>query len=90
MTGAAKAVRQRAPAHDAVAGPLLAVDGLTIEDSSADVDLNLVMKDGGGIIEVQGTAEGEPFSQDHLLALLALARQGITQLIEAQHAALTS
>ncbi len=60
------------------------------EDSTSDVDMNVVMIGNGNLVEIQGTAEGEPFSQDHLLALLALARQGISQLIEAQHAALTS
>jgi ribonuclease PH len=54
------------------------------EDSTSDVDMNIVMTGSGNLIEVQGTAEGEPFSQERLLDLLALARQGIHQLVEAQ------
>jgi ribonuclease PH len=59
------------------------------EDSTSDVDMNIVMTGSGNLIEVQGTAEGEPFSQDSLLELLALARQGISQLVEAQRAVLS-
>jgi ribonuclease PH len=46
--------------------------------------MNVVMTGNGNLVEVQGTAEGEPFSQDQLLQLLALARNGIYQLFEAQ------
>lgn len=60
------------------------------EDSTSDVDMNVVMTGNGNLVEIQGTAEGEPFSQDHLLALLALARQGINQLFEAQQAVLNA
>jgi ribonuclease PH len=60
------------------------------EDSASDVDMNIVMTGSGNLIEVQGTAEGEPFSQDSLLDLLALARQGITRLMETQRAVLNS
>ena len=59
------------------------------EDSTSDVDMNIVMTGSGNLIEVQGTAEGEPFSQESLLELLALARQGINQLVEAQRAVLS-
>jgi ribonuclease PH len=59
------------------------------EDSTSDVDMNIVMTGNGNLIEVQGTAEGEPFSQESLLDLLALARQGISQLVEAQRAVLS-
>jgi ribonuclease PH len=59
------------------------------EDSTSDVDMNIVMTGSGNLIEVQGTAEGEPFSQERLLDLLALARQGIHQLVEAQRAVLS-
>jgi ribonuclease PH len=59
------------------------------EDSTSDVDMNIVMTGSGHLIEVQGTAEGEPFSQANLLDLLALARQGINQLMEAQRAVLS-
>ena len=52
------------------------------EDSSADVDLNLVMTDDSRIIEIQGTAEQVPFSQDQLSQFLAIGEQGITKLIK--------
>ena len=58
------------------------------EDSAADTDLNVVMTDKGGFIEVQGTAEAAPFSADDLNAMLALARQGCEQLFSLQQAAL--
>jgi len=58
------------------------------EDSSADTDLNVVMNDGGGFIEIQGTAEGHAFRRDELDAMLALADKGIRELIAAQDAAL--
>ncbi|MCU0484490.1 MAG: ribonuclease PH [Anaerolineales bacterium] len=54
------------------------------EDSSAQVDLNVVMNSEGEYIEVQGTAEGQPFSQQMLDALLNLARTGISGLIDKQ------
>ncbi|CAK9886941.1 MAG: Ribonuclease PH [Candidatus Erwinia impunctatus] len=59
-----------------------------VEDSAAETDMNVVMMEDGRMIEVQGTAEGEPFSHEELLTLLALARDGIAQLIDAQKAAL--
>jgi ribonuclease PH len=59
-----------------------------VEDSTAETDANFVMTGSGGIIEVQGTAEGEPFSQDMLLQLLGLANGGIKTLVEMQKAAL--
>ena len=52
------------------------------EDSEADADANFVMTGSGGIVEVQGTAEGAPFSQAQFDALMALARQGIGELVE--------
>lgn len=55
-----------------------------IEDSNAETDMNVVMTESGKIIEIQGTAEGEPFSQQQLLQLFELAKTGITQLINAQ------
>ena len=58
------------------------------EDSTAGTDANFVMTGSGGIIEVQGTAEGEPFSQEMLLKLLGLANGGIKTLVEMQKAAL--
>ena len=52
------------------------------EDSEADADANFVMTGKGGIVEVQGTAETEPFSQEKFDALMGLARTGIGQLVE--------
>jgi len=59
-----------------------------LEDSAADTDLNVVVTDKGGFIEVQGTAEAAPFSAEELNAMLALARQGVDQLFALQLAAL--
>ena len=58
------------------------------EDSRAETDMNVVMNDAGQFIEVQGTAEGHPFSQAELDAMLALAGTGIMQLFDIQNAAL--
>lgn len=58
------------------------------EDSAADTDLNLVMTGSGGFIEIQGTAEGEPFSAEQLERLLALGRLGCERLCDAQKKAL--
>ena len=58
------------------------------EDSSADTDMNFVMTEAGGFIEIQGTAEGEAFSAAEMQAMTALAQKGIAQLIEQQRAAL--
>ena len=59
------------------------------EDSTAGTDANFVMTGSGGIVEIQGTAEGEPFSQASLLDLLSLARKGIGELVGLQKAAIT-
>lgn len=59
-----------------------------IEDSNAETDMNVVMTDDGKIIEIQGTAEGEPFSHEELLTLLALAKDGISTIIKHQKIAL--
>ncbi|MDP8034071.1 ribonuclease PH [Pasteurella atlantica] len=59
-----------------------------IEDCNAETDMNVVMVESGHFVEVQGTAEGTPFSHSELLQLLDLAKQGIEQLFEAQHLAL--
>lgn len=56
-------------------------------DSSADVDMNVVMTDGGGLVEIQGTAESAPFARDKLLELLDLAAKGIRELFKAQESA---
>ena len=54
------------------------------EDSSAHTDMNIVMNSNGGFIEVQGTAEGESFSDGELNNMLALARKGIQEIFELQ------
>lgn len=59
-----------------------------VEDSNAETDMNVVMVEDGRLVEVQGTAEGEPFSHNELLTLLDLAKQGCEQLFNAQRAAL--
>jgi ribonuclease PH len=58
------------------------------EDSRCGTDMNVVMTEGGGLVEVQGTAEREPFSRDEMDQLLGLAEKGIRELISAQKAAL--
>ena len=58
------------------------------EDANCDTDMNVVMNDGGGFIELQGTAEGHAFRRDELDGLLALAESGIAQLLAAQREAL--
>ena len=54
------------------------------EDSDADADANFVMTGGGGIVEIQGTAETDPFSQEQFDALMVLARKGIGELVSLQ------
>jgi ribonuclease PH len=66
--------------------PILDLD--YAEDSSCDTDMNVVMTGVGGMVEVQGTAEGEPFSRATLEALLDLAEKGIAEITLAQKAAL--
>jgi len=58
------------------------------EDSTAETDANFVMTGSGGLVEIQGTAEGAPFSDDEFGQLLKLARKGINELIELQKTAL--
>ncbi|MEL0018639.1 MAG: ribonuclease PH [Rickettsiales bacterium] len=60
------------------------------EDSTAQADANFVLTGAGGIVEVQGTAEGDPFTRDQFDAMLTLAADGIAQLVQAQRAALGS
>jgi len=70
------------------------VDGVPVldldyeEDSSCDTDMNVVMTAAGGFIEIQGTAEGTPFDRFELDALLALAEQGIRELVQFQRTAI--
>jgi len=69
------------------------VDGAVVldldyaEDSNCDTDMNVVMTGAGGFVEVQGTAEGAPFSRDEMDTLVALAERGIRELIAQQRAA---
>ena len=88
---------KRNPIHGAVAAisvgiyqgvPVLDLD--YAEDSRCDTDMNVVMNDGGGFIELQGTAEGHAFRREELDALLALAQKGIGELVEAQQEALAN
>jgi len=83
------------PIRDFVAGvsvglyegvPVLDLD--YVEDAGCGTDMNVVMTGGGGLVEVQGTAEGAPFSRAELEAMLGLAEKGIRELIAAQRAAL--
>jgi ribonuclease PH len=66
--------------------PVIDLDYL--EDSAAETDANFVMTGSGGIVEIQGTAEGKPFSQDEFLTLLGLARNGIDELVALQKQAI--
>ncbi|AXS81105.1 ribonuclease PH [Dechloromonas sp. HYN0024] len=60
------------------------------EDSNCDTDMNVVMTGAGGIVEIQGTAEGEPFSREQMSVLVDLATMGIRQLTAAQRSALAA
>ena len=68
--------------------PVLDLD--YVEDSQCDTDMNVVMTGSGGIVELQGTAEGAPFTRGQLDAMIDLASRGIGELIAAQRAALQS
>ncbi|MDC8014767.1 ribonuclease PH [Tahibacter soli] len=83
------------PVHGAIAAvsvgiyrgvPVLDLD--YAEDANCDTDMNVVMNDGGGFIELQGTAEGHAFRRDELDALLALAGKGVDELVALQREAL--
>lgn len=67
--------------------PVLDLD--YIEDSDCDTDMNVVMTTDGGFVEIQGTAEGEPFSRDAMNDMLTLATHGIAQLIYKQNEVLS-
>ena len=54
------------------------------EDSDADTDMNIVMTDKGGIIEIQGTAEKDPFSENEFLSMLSLAKKGVQDIFKLQ------
>jgi ribonuclease PH len=86
---------QENPLRDSVASisvgiyqgtPILDLD--YAEDSNAETDMNVVMTRSGEFIEIQGTAEGHPFSEEEMNHMLRLAKQGIGQLCESQQAAL--
>ena len=66
--------------------PVLDLD--YVEDSNCDTDMNVVMTGAGGFVEIQGTAEGEPFSRSEMNALLDLAQAGISRLVDLQKQAL--
>lgn len=68
--------------------PVLDLD--YIEDSNAETDLNVVMTNQGGFVEVQGTAEGAPFSRDEMNAMLQLAEEGCQQIFALQNQALAN
>jgi len=85
----------RDPVHGAIAAvsvgiykgvPVLDLD--YAEDSDCDTDMNVVMNDGGGFIEVQGTAEGHAFRRSEMDAMMQLAETGVTELVALQRAAL--
>ena len=61
---------------------------LPYEDSGAEVDMNVVMTGSGKFVEVQGTAEGDPFDSDQLQGLLELATSGISQIVDLQRTVL--
>jgi ribonuclease PH len=96
----AKLVRDRGarnPLHGQIAAvsvgivagqPVLDLD--YIEDSTAETDMNVVMRDGGAFIEVQGTAEGHPMRRNEVDALLDLATRGTARLFELQREALAA
>jgi len=67
--------------------PVLDLDYL--EDSAAGTDANFVMTGNGGIVEIQGTAEGEPFTEEQFATLMGLARKGITRLVDLQKMAVS-
>jgi ribonuclease PH len=86
---------EQSPITDYVAAISVGVfDGLPVldldydEDSQCDTDMNVVMTGDGGFVEIQGTAEGEPFTRDEMNALLDLAQSGIETLIAKQKEAL--
>ena len=92
---AGRSILKEIPLKDHVAAVSCGVcSGATVvdldyaEDSSAETDANFVLTGSGGLVEVQGSAEGAPFSEAQLLEMLALARASIAQLVKMQKAAL--
>ncbi len=93
----AKGLLKAWPLRDAVAaisvgivGGVPMLDLAYIEDSACDTDMNVVMTGQGGFVEVQGTAEGEPFVRAQLNSLLDLASQGVADLVALQRRALAA
>ncbi len=60
------------------------------EDSSAETDMNIVMTERGGLIEIQGTAEKDPFTEEQFQSMFGLAKKGVAELVAAQKQALAS
>ncbi len=81
---------QVAAASVGVVAGTAALDLDYLEDSSAEVDMNVVMTGSGEFVEIQGTAEQVPFGPDRLQEMLALARRGIEQLVALQRRALAA
>jgi len=79
--------RNRVIAKSPMTGQVAAVS-CGLEDSGAEADANFVLTEGGGIVEIQGTAEKAPFSEEQFLQLMQLAKHGTAQLYELQRAAL--
>ena len=93
--GSARPAFARHPLHGQVAAVSVGIyDGVPVldldyaEDSQAETDLNVVMNEAGGFVEVQGTAEGHAFRRDEFDAMLDLATTGISRLVAAQRTAL--
>jgi len=91
----ARGLLKESPIRDFVAAVSVGIhEGVPVldldyaEDSSCDTDMNVVMTGSGGFVEVQGTAEGTPFSQAEMDALMGLARKGILELVGKQKQAL--
>jgi ribonuclease PH len=89
-------VLARSPVRDFVAAVSVGIyDGVPVldldyaEDSTCGTDMNVVMTGSGGIVEVQGTAEGEPFTRGQMETMMTLADRGIRELFAAQRAALS-
>ena len=89
-----KAIKKN-PLHHQIASVSVGIyNGIAVldldyaEDSNAETDMNVVMNSDNGFIEVQGTAEGHPYSKEELNSMLALAEKGITELFAVQNAAI--
>ena len=88
LVATSEAAQQIAAISVGLVGGRAMLDLAQEEDSRADADLNIVMANGSGLVEVQGTAEGVPFSRAELVRLLDLAQQGVAQLVSLQRAAI--